>query len=52
MSKCFLLGICKNEIVGIIDVTVACSNDDSFEYCTYDNPEYVQNELMGYSLMI
>jgi hypothetical protein len=38
--------------VGIIDVIVACSNDDSFEYCTYDNPEYDQNELIGYSLMM
>ena len=23
---------------------VACSYDDSLEYCTYDNPEYYQNE--------
>ena len=38
--------------MGIIDVTVACSYDDSQEYCTYDNPEYFQNELIGYSLML
>ena len=37
--------------MGIIDITVACSFDDSLEYCTYDNPEYFQNELMGYSLI-
>ena len=37
--------------MGIIDVTVACSFDDSLEYCTYDNPKYFQNELIGYSLM-
>jgi len=42
----------QNEIVGIIDVVVACSNDDSFEYCTYDNPEYDQDNLIGYSLMM
>ncbi|MDQ6723842.1 MAG: hypothetical protein M3Z01_06205 [Thermoproteota archaeon] len=36
----------------IIDVTVACSYDDSQEYCTYDNPKYFQNELIGYSLML
>ena len=35
----------------IIDVTVACSFDDSTEYCTYDNPDYKNNESMGYSLM-
>ena len=31
---------------------VACSFDESQEYCTYDNPEYSQNELIGYSLML
>jgi hypothetical protein len=44
----------QNEIVGIIDVVIACSNDsddDSIEYCTYDNPEYDQQKLIGYSLM-
>ena len=38
--------------MGIIDVIVACSFDDSQEYCTYDNPFYFQNELVGYSLML
>ncbi len=38
--------------MGIIDVTVACSFDDSQEYCTYDNPLYFQNQLIGYSLML
>ena len=38
--------------MGIIDVSVACSFDESQEYCTYDNPEYSQNELTGYSLML
>ena len=38
--------------MGIIDVSVACSFDESQEYCTYDNPEYSQNELIGYSLML
>ena len=38
--------------MGIIDITVACSVDDSLEYCTYDNAEYLQNELIGYSLMM
>jgi hypothetical protein len=37
--------------MGIIDVAIACSIDDSLEYCTYDNPEYDMNELIGYSLM-
>ncbi|MGN6821862.1 MAG: hypothetical protein ACTHJ7_03650 [Candidatus Nitrosocosmicus sp.] len=37
--------------MGIIDVAIACSIDDSLEYCTYDNPEYEKNELVGYSLM-
>jgi hypothetical protein len=38
--------------VGIIGVSVACSFDESQEYCTYDNPEYSQNELIGYSLLL
>lgn len=38
--------------MGIIDVFVACSFDESQEYCTYDNPEYSQNKLIGYSLML
>ena len=38
--------------MGIIDVFVACSFDESQEYCTYDNPEYSQNNLIGYSLML
>ena len=44
--------ILQKYIVGIIDLRVACSYDDSQEYCTYDNPEYFQNELVGYSLML
>lgn len=44
--------ILQKYIVGIIDLRVACSYDDSQEYCTYDNPEYFQNELIGYSLML
>lgn len=38
--------------MGIIDVNIACSFDESQEYCTYDNPEYIDKELQGYSLMI
>ena len=38
--------------MGIIDIFVACSFDESQEYCTYDNPEYSQNKLIGYSLML
>ncbi|MBA3750061.1 MAG: hypothetical protein H0X03_04055 [Nitrosopumilus sp.] len=37
--------------MGIIEVNIACSYDDSQEYCTYDNPFYFQNQLIGYSLM-
>ena len=38
--------------MGIIDIIVACSIEESLEYCTYDNPEYVNNKLIGYSLMM
>ena len=44
--------ILQGYVMGIVDVIVACSFDDSQEYCTYDNPFYFQNELMGYSLML
>ena len=44
--------ILQGYVMGIIDVIVACSFDDSQEYCTYDNPFYFQNELVGYSLML
>jgi len=37
--------------MGIIDVTFACSFDDSDEYCTYDNPIQIENFAIGYSLM-
>jgi len=37
--------------VGIVDFTLACSYDDSQEYCTYDNPIAESNEEIGYSLM-
>ncbi len=37
--------------MGIVDVSFACSFDNSQEYCTYDNPIYYQNELVGFSLM-
>jgi hypothetical protein len=38
--------------VGIIDFTIACSFEESVEYCTYDNPLCQNNELIGYSLML
>ena len=34
-----------------MDFTVACSYDDSQEYCTYDNPISDSNDHLGYSLM-
>ena len=37
--------------MGIVDFTVACSYDDSQEYCTYDNPISDSNDHLGYSLM-
>jgi hypothetical protein len=37
--------------VGIVDFTLACSYDDSQEYCTYDNPTSEFNDQPGYSLM-
>ncbi len=35
----------------IVDVAVACSFDDSLEYCTYDNPIFEKDRLVGYYLM-
>lgn len=37
--------------MSIVDVAVACSFDDSLEYCTYDNPFFEKDGLVGYSLM-
>lgn len=37
--------------MGIVDFTVACSYDDSQEYCTYDNPVFYLDKHLGYSLM-
>ena len=37
--------------MGIVDFTLACSNDDSQEYCTYDNPISEANHQLDYSLM-
>jgi hypothetical protein len=37
--------------VGIVDFTLACSYDESQEYCTYDNPISEPDEQLGYSLM-
>ena len=37
--------------MGIVDFTLACSYDDSQEYCTYDNPISGLNDQLGYSLM-
>ena len=37
--------------MGIVDFTVACSYDDSQEYCTYDNPVFYSDNHLGYSLM-
>jgi hypothetical protein len=39
--------------MGIVDFTLACSYDDSQEYCTYDNPISVSesDDKIGYSLM-
>ena len=34
-----------------MDFTLACSYDDSQEYCTYDNPIAESNEEISYSLM-
>ena len=34
-----------------MDFTLACSYDDSQEYCTYDNPISAPNDRLGYSLM-
>jgi hypothetical protein len=37
--------------VGINDFCLACSSDDSQEYCTYDNPTLSIGENSEYSLM-
>ena len=37
--------------MGIADFTVACSYDDSLEYCTYDNLIFSSDNQFGYSLM-
>ncbi len=38
-------------IMVMVDISFACSFDNSQEYCTYDNPIYYKNELIGFSLM-
>ncbi len=39
--------------MGIFDITFACSNDNAeVSYFRYDNPEYFQKGLIGYSLLI
>lgn len=37
--------------MGIVDFTVACSYDDSQEYCTYDNPVFYSDNHLSYSLI-
>ncbi len=37
--------------MGIVDFNIACSYDDSQEYCTYDNPISEPDDQLGYSLM-
>lgn len=37
--------------MGINDFIFACSFDDSQEYCTYDNPQMLQDSGISYSLM-
>lgn len=38
--------------MGINDFIFACSFDDSQEYCTYDNPQMLEDSGISYSLML